>query len=70
MAESFNATIKKELIHLHTWPTLSKLKKEIFHYIEIYYNRRRPHTRIGNIAPCDMEHKPIQGIDAELREAA
>jgi hypothetical protein len=20
MAESFNATIKKELIHLHTWP--------------------------------------------------
>src|SRR5436309_7894608 len=29
MAESFNATIKKELIHLHTWPTLGKVKKEV-----------------------------------------
>ena len=40
MAESFNATIKKELIHLHTWPTLSKVKKEVFRYIEVYYNRK------------------------------
>jgi transposase InsO family protein len=29
LAESFNATIKVELIHLHTWPTLSKVKKEV-----------------------------------------
>lgn len=70
MAESFNATIKKELIHLHTWPTLTKVKKEVFRYIEVYYNRKRPHTKIGNLAPCDVEHKSLQTIDTELSGAA
>lgn len=55
MAESFNATIKKELINLHSWPTLADLKAEIFRYIEVYYNRKRPHTQIGYIAPCEKE---------------
>lgn len=36
MAKSFDATIKKELIHLHVWPTLGTLKKEVIHYIEVY----------------------------------
>jgi putative transposase len=66
MAESFNATIKKELIHLHTWPTLSKVKKEVFYYIEVYYNRKRPHSRIGNLAPCEVEHNWRQEFDKEL----
>lgn len=70
LAESFNATIKKELIHLHTWPTLAKVKREVFHYIEVYYNRKRPHTKIGNLAPCDVEHKSLQTIDMELPDAA
>lgn len=69
MAESFNATIKKELIHLHTWPTLSKVKKEVFHYIEVYYNRKRPHSGIGNLAPCEAEHNWYQEFDKELPDA-
>jgi transposase InsO family protein len=69
MAESFNATIKKELIHLHTWPTLSKVKKEVFHYIEVYYNRKRPHSRIGNLAPCEVEHNWHQEFGKELLHA-
>lgn len=63
MAESFNATIKKELIHLHSWPTLAKLKTEVFHYIEVYYNRKRPHTKIGNISPHEMEQISRQEFD-------
>lgn len=70
MAESFNATIKKELIHLHTWPTLGKVKKEVFHYIEVYYNRKRPHTKIGNLTPCEMEHIYRREFDTELSEPA
>jgi transposase InsO family protein len=66
MAESFNATIKKELIHLHTWPTLRNVKKEVFHYIEVYYNRKRPHSRIGNLAPCEVEHNWHQEFDKGL----
>lgn len=70
MAESFNATIKKELIHLHTWPTLSKVKKEVFHYIEAYYNRKRPHSGIGYLAPCDVELSWRQEFDTELPQTA
>jgi transposase InsO family protein len=70
MAESFNATIKKELIHLHTWPTLSKVKKEVFHYIEVYYNRRRPHTGINYRTPCEVEHNWRQEFDGGVLEAA
>ena len=70
MAESFNATIKKELIHLHTWPTLSKVKNEVFHYIEVYYNRKRPHSKIGYLAPCDVEHNWRQEFDTELPRSA
>ena len=70
MAESFNATIKKELIHLQTWPTLSKLKNEVFHYIEVYYNRQRPHTGIANLTPCEMEHITGRQFDKKLPQAA
>jgi putative transposase len=70
MAESFNATIKKELIHLHAWPALGKVKKEIFRYIEVYYNRKRPHTRIGYLTPCEMEHGVRQELDKRSLEAA
>ena len=70
VAESFNATIKKELIHLHTWPTLSEVKNEVFHYIEVYYNRKRPHSKIGYLAPCDVEHNWRQEFDTELPRSA
>jgi putative transposase len=70
MAESFNATIKKELIHLSSWPTLSKVKKEVFHYIEVYYNRRRPHGGINYRTPYEMENNPTREFDKEPPEAA
>jgi hypothetical protein len=40
-AESFNATLKKELIHLHVWAALKKVRQVVFEYIETYYNRKR-----------------------------
>jgi transposase InsO family protein len=66
MAESFNATIKKELINLHTWPTVGKLKREVFHYIEVYYNRKRPHTKIGSLTPCEVERLTLEEFDTGL----
>ena len=38
VAESFFATFKKELIHTKPWPTLKRLRRERFLWIEIYYN--------------------------------
>ncbi|MBT8228234.1 MAG: IS3 family transposase [Dactylosporangium sp.] len=55
VAESFFATIKKELIHLHPWPTLAHLKVAVFEYIESYYNRRRRHSSIAYHTPAEYE---------------
>jgi transposase InsO family protein len=70
MAESFNATIKKELIHLHTWPDLSKVRRAVFEYIESYYNRKRPHARIGNLSPHEFELSFPAQLDGGKGKAA
>jgi len=57
VAESFFATLKKEVIHLHPWPTLALLRTAVFEYIESYYNRRRRHSTIGYDTPIECEHK-------------
>jgi putative transposase len=55
MAESFVATIKKELIHRRAWPTKAELRTEIFDYIETFYNRRRRHSTLGHLSPAQFE---------------
>ena len=54
-AESFWATLKKELIHLHAFTDLKQLRAAVFDYIEAYYNRRRLHSKIGYRAPVEFE---------------
>ena len=57
VAESFFATIKKELIHTRPWPTVDKLRSAVFEYIESYYNRLRRHSTIGYDTPIEYEKK-------------
>jgi putative transposase len=57
VAESFFATIKKELIHVRPWPTIDKLRTAVFEYIESYYNRRRRHSTLGYDTPMEFENK-------------
>ncbi|MEQ4726095.1 DDE-type integrase/transposase/recombinase [Nonomuraea sp. B19D2] len=54
VSESFNGTIGKELIYLHTWPTLERVQREVFKYIEIYHNRKFLHPGIENSAPSQF----------------
>jgi putative transposase len=55
VAESFFATIKKELVHLRPWPTLSRLSTALFEYIEVYYNRKRRHSTLDYLSPQEYE---------------
>ena len=55
VAESFFATIKKELVHLRPWPTLARLRTELFTYIETYYNRKRRHSTLDYLTPEQYE---------------
>jgi len=54
-AESFWATLKKELIHLHAFADLKQLRAAVFDYIDAYCNRRRLHSKIGYRAPVEFE---------------
>jgi transposase InsO family protein len=57
VAESFFATLKKELIHTKPWPTIDILRAAVFEYIESYYNRQRRHSTLGYDTPIEYERK-------------
>ena len=55
VAESFFATLKKELINRRSWPSKAELRTEVFDYIEVFYNRERRHSTLGQRSPADYE---------------
>ena len=55
VAETFFATIKKELIHRQTWPTRAEVISEVFDYIETFYNNKRRHSTLGMLSPAEFE---------------
>jgi putative transposase len=55
VAESFFATLKKELVHGRSWPSKAELRTEVFEYIEVFYNRRRRHSTLGFLSPAQFE---------------
>ena len=57
VAESFFATLKKELIHRRSWPDREQLRREVFDYIEILYNATRRHSTLGMLSPARYEER-------------
>ena len=55
VAESFFATLKKELIHRQSWPSRRELGSAVFEYIEAFYNRDRRHSTLGMRSPVEFE---------------
>jgi putative transposase len=55
VAESFFATIKRELIDTRAWPTRAGLRRAVFEYIEGWYNTRRLHSSLGYLSPAQYE---------------
>lgn len=53
-AESF-FSLKIECINNRIFLTRAQSKREIFEYIEIYYNRMRSHSSIGYRSPVNFE---------------
>ena len=57
MAESFFATLETELIDRSDWATTSEAKAAVFEYIEVFYNRIRRHSSLGNLSPEQFEER-------------
>jgi transposase InsO family protein len=56
VAETFFATLKKELVNRCSWHSRHELQSAAFEYIEAFYNRQRRHSTLGMLSPADYEH--------------
>jgi transposase InsO family protein len=57
VAESFFATLKRELADEAQWRTRDAARSAVFHYIETWYNPRRRHSTLGYLSPVQYEHQ-------------
>lgn len=64
VAESFFATIKRELISTRAWPTREALHRAVFDYIEGWFNTRRLHSSLDYCSPAEWEATHCTAVDA------
>jgi transposase-like protein len=57
VAETFFATLKKELVHRRSWPSRLALQSAVFEYIEAFYNRQRRHSTLNMLSPTNYEQQ-------------
>lgn len=57
VAESFFKTLKTEQIYGNKLISKEKMKVDLFEYIEIWYNRERRHSAIGNLTIQEFWNK-------------
>jgi putative transposase len=57
--ESFFHTLKVELVHRCEFKTRKEAMREIFEYIEVWYNRERLHSSLGYKSPVEYERNAL-----------
>ena len=55
MCESFFATLECELLDRRSLRTTDEARREVFSFIEGFYNTRRLHSALGYQAPARFE---------------
>ncbi len=58
--ESFFHTLKTELVHHRTYATRDQAKRDLFAYMEEFYNRRRLHSSLGYRTPVQAEQRALR----------
>jgi len=64
VVESFFSTLKRELVHGRDYATREEARRELFEYIEVFYNRKRRHSSLGYMTPAEYEAKEMSTITA------
>jgi putative transposase len=59
VAESFFGSLKTELDYDGTFHTRESARREIFKYIEIFYNGFRRHSTLGFVSPREFERQAL-----------
>ena len=54
---SFFRTLKTELVHHRAYGTRDEAKRDLFAYVEGFYNRHRPHSALDCHTPDQAERR-------------
>ena len=57
VVESFFHTLKVESVYQTRYLTREEARRDLFDYIEIFYNRQRLHSSLGYVSPVSFEAK-------------
>jgi len=60
--ESFYRSLKVELIYQNHYQTRRQAQRDIFEYIEVFYNRERLHSSIGYYTPEEYESLVLEKV--------
>ena len=63
VVESFFNLLKRERVRRRVYKTRDEARRDMFDYIEMFYNPKRKHVRDGMLSPVEYERR--QKISAE-----
>jgi transposase InsO family protein len=61
VVESFFGTLKQELVNRCRFATREAARREVFEYVEVWYNRQRRHSSLGYVSPAEFERRALAG---------
>ena len=64
VAESFFHLLKSELAHHCRWLNYQASHRDLFEYIEIFYNRERSHSTLDYLSPDQFEQQKLSTLVA------
>lgn len=64
VAESFFQLLKRERIKRKTYKTREDARRDVFEYIEMFYNPIRRHGNNGNLSPVEFERQYLQQAES------
>jgi putative transposase len=65
VVESFFNLLKRERIRRRKYKTPEEARRDVFDYIEFFYNPQRKHVRNGMLSPITLERQykqKLQGV--------
>ena len=66
MAESFFATLEREVLNRRRFKTQTEARMAIFEWLEGWYNPHRRHSALGYLSPINFERKLLTTGRAEI----
>lgn len=57
VVESFFATLERELLDGRVFEDRQAARTAIFEYVEVFYNRQRRHSTLGDLTPGEADRQ-------------